>query len=46
MALISVTFPDTEAVLPIVLLYLITNAIIDAPYIAWRKKSGAILPSV
>jgi BASS family bile acid:Na+ symporter len=46
MALISVTFPDTQAVLPIVLIYMIINTIIDAPYIAWRKKSGAGLPSV
>jgi BASS family bile acid:Na+ symporter len=45
-ALISATFPDTVAVLPVVLLYMITSAIIDAPYIAWRKKSGAVLLSV
>ena len=41
LALIHMTAPDATAVLPVLLLYLIVNAILGAPYVAWRKKSGS-----
>jgi BASS family bile acid:Na+ symporter len=46
LALIHMTFPDAKAVLPVLLLYLIVNFIVGAPYIFWRKKRGAKLPAV
>lgn len=40
MAIIQMTFPDAKGLLPLLLLYLLANAIIGAPYMIWRKKSG------
>jgi BASS family bile acid:Na+ symporter len=40
LAIIQMTFPDAKGVLPVLLLYLIANAIVGAPYMIWRKKRG------
>ncbi len=40
LAIIQMTFPDAKGLLPLLLLYLVANAIIGAPYMIWRKKSG------
>jgi len=46
LALVQMSHPEAKAVLPVLLLYLISNAILGAPYIAWRRKIGVGLPSV
>ena len=46
LAIIQMTFPDAKGLLPVLLLYLVANGIIGAPYMIWRKKISGKRPPV
>jgi bile acid:Na+ symporter, BASS family len=41
LAIAHINFPGEKAVITAVLLFLIANVVICAPYVAWRKRAGA-----
>ncbi len=41
LAIANINFPNEKAVAAAVLLFLLVNALLSAPYVAWRKRVGA-----
>ncbi|MBP6877245.1 MAG: hypothetical protein KBC34_04425 [Phenylobacterium sp.] len=41
LAIVHINFPDEKAVIAAVLLFLLVNALLSIPYVAWRKRAGA-----
>lgn len=41
LAVAHVNFPESKALVPAVLLFLIVNIVVSIPYVTWRKRSGA-----
>jgi BASS family bile acid:Na+ symporter len=42
LAIAHVNFPDAKALVAAVLLFLLVNAVVSIPYVAWRKRAGAL----
>lgn len=41
LAIAAANFPDAKVLTAAVLLFLVTNAVVSIPYVAWRKRVGA-----
>jgi BASS family bile acid:Na+ symporter len=44
LAIASSNAPADKAVIAVILLYLLVSAILALPYVAWRRRAGAMVP--